>query len=205
MRKHIKIDISKPLTGAFDFSHLLDAPAGVHGQTVVKDGSLYFEDGTRARFVGFNIPSGGMMPNHETAEVYAKRLASMGYNVVRLHAEDSVWNRDGISTIDYKNGGCPKATAADFRPGGRGTPTPTQRRRRLPPDSPKLRKPPEDAARGASSPGRRAPSSPLASNLCSGRPRPRSPPAQPHSPPGRPSARHPGRRAQGLMLSAEED
>ena len=105
MRKHIKIDISKPLTGAFDFSHLLDAPAGVHGQTVVKDGSLYFEDGTRARFVGFNIPSGGMMPNHETAEVYAKRLASMGCNVVRLHAEDSVWNRDGISTIDYKNGG----------------------------------------------------------------------------------------------------
>ena len=54
MRKHIKIDVSKQATGALDFSGLLDAPAGKHGQTVVKDGSLYFEDGIRARFVGFN-------------------------------------------------------------------------------------------------------------------------------------------------------
>ena len=89
--------------------------------------------------------------------------------------------------------------------GGCVTPTPSPRRRRLPPDGPKLRKPPEDAPRGVSSPGRHAPSSPLASNLFSGRPRPRSPSARPHSPPCQPFALHPGRRAQGLILSAEED
>ncbi|MBE5758629.1 MAG: glycoside hydrolase family 5 protein [Clostridiales bacterium] len=106
MNKYIKIDAATEAVGALNFSHLLDAPAGCHGQTIVKDGSLYFEDGKRARFVGFNIPAGGMMPKKETAEAYAKRLASMGCNVVRLHAEDSVgWNKEIISTIDYSEEG----------------------------------------------------------------------------------------------------
>ena len=102
MDKHIKINAHTPNVGVLDFSDLLDAPAGCHGQTIVKDGSLYFEDGTRARFVGFNIPGAGAMPTHESAEKYAERLASIGCNVVRLHAEDSKPMRPGTrSLIDY--------------------------------------------------------------------------------------------------------
>jgi hypothetical protein len=104
MDKHIKLNAHTRNTGVLDFSDLLEAPAGIHGHTVVKDGSLYFEDGKRARFVGFNIPGAGIMPDKKTAEVYAERLASIGCNVIRLHAEDS-YNPNGRSIIDYSEKG----------------------------------------------------------------------------------------------------
>ncbi|MBE5758627.1 MAG: hypothetical protein E7332_01135 [Clostridiales bacterium] len=104
MDKHIRINAHTPAVGALNFSYLLDAPAGKHGHTIVKDGSLYFEDGKRARFVGFNIPGSGIMPKKETAEAYAERLASIGCNVVRLHAEDNL-RADRSSIIDYSEEG----------------------------------------------------------------------------------------------------
>ncbi|MBE5758626.1 MAG: hypothetical protein E7332_01130 [Clostridiales bacterium] len=104
MNKRIRINGHTPATGALNFSHLLDAPAGKHGQTIVKDGSLYFEDGTRARFVGFNFHAPSMMPKKESAAVYAERLASIGCNVVRLVAGDTK-RKDGLSLIDYSEKG----------------------------------------------------------------------------------------------------
>ncbi len=117
MDKHIKISSHIPNKGVLDFSDLLDAPAGCHGQTIVKDGSLYFEDGKRARFVGFNFHCPGILPNHETAEKYAERLASIGCNVVRLHAEDSKPvprpNFETGSVIDYSEKGKGRELDAD--------------------------------------------------------------------------------------------
>ena len=103
MKKHITIDAHTPMTGALNFSHLLDAPAGKHGFVQAHDGHLLFENGQRARFFGFNFPGGGMMPTHETAEKYAERLATMGCNVVRLHAADHL-RTNKISLIDYSKG-----------------------------------------------------------------------------------------------------
>ncbi len=100
MYKHIHISAHTPNVGALNFSHLLDAPAGKHGYTIVKDGRLYFEDGTRAKFFGFNLAGSGVMPKKETAEAYAERLASMGCNVVRLHAMDGL--EPDVTTTDYK-------------------------------------------------------------------------------------------------------
>ena len=57
MKQRIAIDKATPNVGALDFSHLLDAPAGKHGHVTVKDGHFYFADGTRARFIGFNLPT----------------------------------------------------------------------------------------------------------------------------------------------------
>ena len=57
MTQHIAIDKATPNVGALDFFHLLDAPAGKHGHVVVRDGHCYFEDGMRARFIGFNLPT----------------------------------------------------------------------------------------------------------------------------------------------------
>lgn len=90
MKQHIRIDKVEPNQGVLNFSHLLDAPAGGHGFVRVKDGHLYFEDGKRARFLGFNIASRSNTPSHGDAEKLAERFASMGVNVIRLHAADNI-------------------------------------------------------------------------------------------------------------------
>ena len=89
MKQHIRIDKLTPNTGILDFSHLLDAPAGKHGFVKVKDGHLAFEDGQRVRFLGFNIAARSNTPDHATAEKLAARFASLGVNVIRLHAADA--------------------------------------------------------------------------------------------------------------------
>ena len=87
---------SHPQRGRLDFSHLLDAPAGKHGHVVVRDGHFYFEDGMRARFIGFNLPTRSNTPDRETADKLAARFASLGVNVIRLHAADApIWGRTG--------------------------------------------------------------------------------------------------------------
>ncbi len=89
MKHPIRISPVKPSTGALDFSHLLDAPAGCHGFVTARDGHFYFEDGKRARFLGFNIATRSNTPSHEDAKKLAARFASMGVNVIRLHAADA--------------------------------------------------------------------------------------------------------------------
>lgn len=89
MKQNIRIHKAEPNKGVLDFSHLLDAPAGKHGFVQSKNGHLYFEDGTRARFLGFNIATRSNTPNHETAEKIAERFASMGVNCIRMHAADA--------------------------------------------------------------------------------------------------------------------
>ncbi len=89
MKQRISIHKAVASHGALDFSHLLDAPAGKHGYVTVKDGKLFFEDGKRARFIGFNLPTRSNTPDHETADKMAKRFTTMGVNVIRLHAFDA--------------------------------------------------------------------------------------------------------------------
>lgn len=89
MKQRIKLSKVKPNVGALNYSGLLEAPAGKHGFVQVRDGHFYFEDGTRAKFFGFCISARSNTPSHEDAEKLAKRLASMGVNVVRMHAADA--------------------------------------------------------------------------------------------------------------------
>lgn len=108
MNKQISIGKKIANNGSMDFSYLLDAPAGKHGFTKVKNGHLFFEDGTRAKFVGFNFAVRSAMPTKETAEILSKRLATMGVNAVRLTAMDAVSSKEGwtctpgYSIIDYE-------------------------------------------------------------------------------------------------------
>lgn len=88
MKQHIRIHKAEPNKGSLDYSHLLDAPAGKHGFVETKGGHLWFEDGTRARFLGFNVAARSNTPDHETADKMAARFASMGVNIIRLHAAD---------------------------------------------------------------------------------------------------------------------
>ena len=89
MKQHIRIHKAEPNGGLLDYSHLLDDPAGKHGFVETRDGHLYFEDGTRARFLGFNVAARSNTPDHETADKMAERFASMGVNIIRLHAADA--------------------------------------------------------------------------------------------------------------------
>ena len=89
MKHRIRIHKAEPNIGDWNFSHLLDAPAGKHGFVSAKNGHFYFEDGTRAKFLGFCIAARSNTPDHETADKLADRFASMGVNVIRLHAADA--------------------------------------------------------------------------------------------------------------------
>ena len=89
MKQQMSISPTEVNRGVLDFSYLLDAPAGKHGFVQAKNGHFYFENGQRIRFLGFNIAARSNTPSHEDAEKLASRFASMGVNVIRLHAADA--------------------------------------------------------------------------------------------------------------------
>ena len=112
MKQHIRIDKLKPNKGILNFSHLLDAPAGKHGFVHAKDGHLYFENGQRVRFLGFNVATRSNTPDHDTAEKLAARFASLGVNVIRLHAADAP-----IGDTPCSWSSCRKAPLLDYEKG----------------------------------------------------------------------------------------
>lgn len=121
MKQRIRIHKAEPNKGILDYSHLLNAPAGKHGFVEAKNGHLYFEDGTRARFLGFNVATRSNTPDHETADKMAERFASMGVNIIRLHAADAPVGEEPGSwssckeapLLDYERG-----TSRKFNPEG---------------------------------------------------------------------------------------
>lgn len=112
MKQNIRIHKAEANKGVLNYSYLLDAPAGKHGFVQTRNGHLYFEDGTRARFLGFNIATRSNMPDHETAEKMAERFASMGVNFIRMHAADAPINDEPATwsscreapLLDYEKG-----------------------------------------------------------------------------------------------------
>lgn len=74
---------------ALDASYLRDAPAGKHGGVKVKNGDLFFEDGTPAKFWGTNIAGQGCFFGKYYADDMVSAVSAYGYNMVRLHHLDS--------------------------------------------------------------------------------------------------------------------
>lgn len=112
MDQNIKIDKSISNKGALDFSWLLHKPAGKYGFVKAVDGHLYFENGIRAKFIGFNFPTRACMPDRTAADKISEKLATLGVNVVRLHAADAPlggrtrsWSSNpDFPLIDYASG-----------------------------------------------------------------------------------------------------
>ena len=86
MKQRIRIHKAEPNKGVLDYSYLLDAPAGKHGFVESRKGHLYFEDGTRARFLGFNVATRSNTPDHETADKRTERFAGRAVNRIRVQA-----------------------------------------------------------------------------------------------------------------------
>ncbi|MCM1145121.1 MAG: hypothetical protein NC318_07470 [Blautia sp.] len=112
MKQNIRIHKAEANKGVLDYSWLLDAPAGKHGFVKERGGHLYFEDGTRARFLGFNMATRSATPTHEAADKLAERFATMGVNIIRLHAADAPIGEEPCSwsqtkeapLLDYESG-----------------------------------------------------------------------------------------------------
>jgi hypothetical protein len=75
-----------------DVGFLNDRPAGRHGKVRAEGDRLVFEDGTEARFWGANLQAYALFDGKkEDVANQAKRMAALGYNLVRLHHHDSDW------------------------------------------------------------------------------------------------------------------
>jgi len=82
-----------------DVSWLNDGerPAGRHGKLAVRDGQLVFQDGTVARFWGANVAARALFQASRPAvALQARRMAALGYNLVRIHHHDSDWVRPNV-------------------------------------------------------------------------------------------------------------
>lgn len=83
-----------------DISGWLHKPAGKFGH-VRAEGDQFVTDAGPIRFWGVNLCFEACFPSREEAERLAQRLASFGFNVVRLHHMDSysIWGKSPNKTI----------------------------------------------------------------------------------------------------------
>ncbi len=72
-----------------DLSFLNHKPAGRHGPVRADGDRLVFADGTEARFWGGNIAAYAIFEDKQRIETQAKRIAQLGYNLMRFHHHDS--------------------------------------------------------------------------------------------------------------------
>lgn len=86
----------EPNEGIADLSFLNERPAGAAGRITAQGGHFIDGRGRRIRLWGTNLTFGGAFPPHDEADVLAKRLASLGFNCVRIHHIDKECAPRGI-------------------------------------------------------------------------------------------------------------
>jgi len=87
-------DILSPISSPIDLSYLNKdhIPAGKKGFIKRKNDQLFFEDGTPAKFWGANIQASALFQSSSTdIKRHAKRIAQLGFNLIRIHHHDSSW------------------------------------------------------------------------------------------------------------------
>lgn len=80
-----------------DLSFLNEKPAGLRGRVLAQGAELVFEDGTPARFWGANLQAYALFATHPAnIRAQAKRIAALGFNLIRIHHHDSHWATPNI-------------------------------------------------------------------------------------------------------------
>ena len=72
-----------------DLSFLNHKPAGKFGFVKADGDKLVFEKGGEARFWGGNIAAYAIFADEDNIKIQAKRIAQLGYNLMRIHHHDS--------------------------------------------------------------------------------------------------------------------
>ena len=86
------------------FLNANEKPAGRRGFVKTSGETLVFEDGTSARFWGVNIAARTLFEtSRESVRLQAKRISSLGFNLVRIHHFDSPWVNPNIFGKDAAN------------------------------------------------------------------------------------------------------
>jgi len=86
-----------------DLSFLNERPAGGRGRVKADGDRLIFEDGTPIRFWGANVQAYALFHGKkDDVRAQAKRLAALGYNLVRLHHHDSAWVTPNVFDSESK-------------------------------------------------------------------------------------------------------
>lgn len=79
------------------FLNAADRPAGKRGFVKVSGERLVFGDGTPARFWGTNVNAWALFETPKDAvRQQARRLAALGFNLVRIHHHDAFWVPNNI-------------------------------------------------------------------------------------------------------------
>jgi hypothetical protein len=87
-----------------DVSFMNERPAGKHGHVKADGDRLLFEDGSPIRFWGTNVQAYALFHGKkEDIANQAKRLAALGYNLVRLHHHDSEWVTPNVFDLSTGN------------------------------------------------------------------------------------------------------
>jgi Cellulase (glycosyl hydrolase family 5) len=74
-----------------------DLPAGKHGFVKAKADKLVFEDGTPVKFWGGNLMAHALFSTSDIdIKAQSKRIAQLGFNLMRIHHHDSRWVEPNI-------------------------------------------------------------------------------------------------------------
>ncbi|MBK8816011.1 MAG: cellulase family glycosylhydrolase [Methylococcaceae bacterium] len=93
--KDILSDNESPVD--LSFLNANDLPAGKHGFVKAKSDQLVFEDGTPTKFWGANLIAYSLFQTSESdIKKQAKRIAKLGFNLIRIHHHDSNWVNPNI-------------------------------------------------------------------------------------------------------------
>lgn len=75
-----------------NLSFLNEKPAGLRGRVHAQGAELVFADGTPTRFWGANLQAYAIFSTRPAnIRAQAKRIASLGFNLIRIHHHDSHW------------------------------------------------------------------------------------------------------------------
>jgi len=81
-----------------------DRPAGRRGFVKADGDRLAFEDGTTARFWGGNLAAYALFSSpRKNVAAQARRMAQLGYNLMRIHHHDSSWVHPNVFDARSKN------------------------------------------------------------------------------------------------------
>ncbi len=87
-----------------DLSYLNHKPAGSKGFVKANGDRLVYGDGSEARFWGANVQAYALFDaTNEAIEQQAKRIASLGFNLVRIHHHDSAEWSPNVFVKDADN------------------------------------------------------------------------------------------------------